>query len=246
MALQDHLPGGYINSVVRVGETVRRTLGPDAPFVHALLRHFEARGFEGAPRFLGIDAQGREVLSFIEGHVAYASEQPPGVWSDESLLDVVRLTRRFHDLTAGTRLAGGSEVVCHNDLSPRNTVYIDRGEGYRPVAFIDWDGAHPGRRVEDIADIFWQFLGPGPKHPWLDIHIRRMRAMCDSYGLADRSEVVRLMEHRMRGCIAGIIAKAAAGSAPHARLVELGAPEEISIDAEWVAANREALEEGIR
>jgi len=32
----------------------------------ARLRHLEAVGFTGAPRFLGIDAAGREVLSYIE------------------------------------------------------------------------------------------------------------------------------------------------------------------------------------
>jgi aminoglycoside phosphotransferase (APT) family kinase protein len=53
---------------------------------------------------------------------------------------VAELVREFHDLTAGTPLAGADEVVCHNDLSPRNTVYED-GEALRPVAFIDWDAA---------------------------------------------------------------------------------------------------------
>ncbi|MFG1755530.1 hypothetical protein [Streptosporangium sandarakinum] len=44
--------GDVTEGVVRVGDTVRRPVGPNAPLVHALLRHLE----EGAPRFLGIDA----------------------------------------------------------------------------------------------------------------------------------------------------------------------------------------------
>jgi hypothetical protein len=34
-----------------------------------LLSYLEAVGFEGAPRYLGIDAKGRECLSYIDGVV---------------------------------------------------------------------------------------------------------------------------------------------------------------------------------
>ena len=59
------LPGGYVTEVVRVGDTVRRTPPPDPAFVHALLGLFERRGWPGAPRFLGHDEQGRDVLTFM-------------------------------------------------------------------------------------------------------------------------------------------------------------------------------------
>jgi aminoglycoside phosphotransferase (APT) family kinase protein len=70
---------------------------------------------------------------------------------------VAELVRQFHDLTAGTLLADGQEVVCHNDLSPKNTVYRDLGRGLRPVAFLDWDLAAPGRRLHDVAHLCWQY-----------------------------------------------------------------------------------------
>ena len=54
-------------SVVRIGDTVRRTPSEATPAVHDLLRHLEAKGFDGAPRALGFDEHGREVLSFIDG-----------------------------------------------------------------------------------------------------------------------------------------------------------------------------------
>jgi hypothetical protein len=41
---------------------------------------------------------------------------------DESLVTVARLVREFHDLTAGTPLAGDQKVMCHNDLPSKNTV----------------------------------------------------------------------------------------------------------------------------
>ena len=63
------LAGGMANEgqVVRVGDTVRRPQRSWSPATHALLRHLEAVGFEGAPRFLGIDEHGREVLSYVPG-----------------------------------------------------------------------------------------------------------------------------------------------------------------------------------
>jgi hypothetical protein len=37
--------------------------------VRALLRHLEVVGFRGSPRHIGIDEQGRDVLSWVEGQV---------------------------------------------------------------------------------------------------------------------------------------------------------------------------------
>jgi hypothetical protein len=57
--------------VVRVGDTVRRPAGPWTPAVHALLDHLHQVGFEGAPRALGVDERGREILTFVPGVVAW-------------------------------------------------------------------------------------------------------------------------------------------------------------------------------
>jgi hypothetical protein len=52
------------------------------------------------------------------------------------------LVREFHDLTAGTPLATGGEVVCHNDLSPKNTVYRDSGAARSVRDAFDWVTSH--------------------------------------------------------------------------------------------------------
>ena len=240
------LPGGYINSVVRVDDTVRRPQGARADYVHALLRFLEERGFEAAPRFLGIDEHEREVLSYIEGHVAWEAQQPPGVWSDESLLDVTRLVRRLHDLTAGSDLAGGDEEVCHGDLSPKNTVYRDLGDGYRPVALIDWDLAHPGSRVEGVVDMLWHFLCPCPKHD-TPLLRQRLRGMCDAYGLehARRHGLIQQMRGRMRDVMYGIVLEAARGSLGHQRIMAIGGLDSIRERADWVAANIDNLQAAV-
>ncbi|WP_031033926.1 hypothetical protein [Streptomyces sp. NRRL F-5650] len=58
--------------------------------------------------------------------------------SDGSLATAARLVRAFHAPTADSPPAGGQEVVCHDGLSPENTVHRLRGGELRPAAFIDW------------------------------------------------------------------------------------------------------------
>jgi hypothetical protein len=236
------LPGGVVNAVVRVGGTVRRPPGERAGFVHRLLDLFEQHGWSGAPRFLGVDEQGREILSFLDGHVAWEVLQPREVGSDESLAGVAGLVRQFHDLTAGTPLAAGQEVVCHNDLSPKNTVYRDLGAGLRPVAFIDWDLAAPGARLHDIAHLCWQYLKLGPGVTDVSGCAGRMRLVCDAYGLTDRARLVETVLWWQDRCWRGIEAAAAAGDPAMTALRDGGVAGSARAAHRWVAAHRRAFE----
>ena len=239
---EQRLPGGFVTSVVRAGNTVRRSPPEDPEFVHALLRWFEQRDWSGAPRFLGTDERGREVLSFIAGHVAWEPVQPPSVTSDASLARLAALVREFHDLTAGTPLAGGAEVVCHNDLSPKNTVYRDNGAGMAPVTFIDWDIAAPGKRVHDIAHVCWQYLGLGSGVTDPAAAGSRMRLICDAYGLPDRARLVETVLWWQDRCWRGIEAKAAGGDPPMTRLRDTGVARSVRDAFDWVAAHRAELD----
>jgi ADP-ribose pyrophosphatase YjhB (NUDIX family) len=162
--------------VVRVADTVRRPQKPRAPFVHQLLLHLERAGFEAAPRFLGIDEQGREILSFRAGLVPRDLQPDHG---DEVLRAVARLIRRFHDAVAGTRFADGEEVVCHDDLSPVNTVFEDG----TPVALIDFDNACPGPRIRDLAYAIFLWLDLWEEGSPLDEQARRTGVFLDAYGI---------------------------------------------------------------
>jgi len=66
---EQSLPGGLVTTVVRARNTVWRAQPEDPGFVHALVEWFERRGWDGAPRYLGADELGREVLSYVDGHV---------------------------------------------------------------------------------------------------------------------------------------------------------------------------------
>jgi hypothetical protein len=95
------LGGGNVSGgVVRIGDTVRRPAGPWTPAVHALLDYLHAAGFHGAPRPLGLDELGREVLTFIPGTIPW-----PGSFAlldpDDRLRRAARLIRDFHDAVTG-------------------------------------------------------------------------------------------------------------------------------------------------
>ena len=145
------LLGGNTNTVVRVGDTVRRTAGAWTPTVQALLRRLERAGFEAAPRPLGVDDQGREVLSYIEGS-AVSYPMPAYVWDDATLADAGRLLRRYHDLTVDfdpsaarwrpyAVVSGPSEVICHCDWGPYNARLVSGVTGRLEGRLEAGDGA---------------------------------------------------------------------------------------------------------
>lgn len=178
------LTGGRLTpGVVRVGDTVRRPTGPHSPLVHAVLRHLEQVGFTAAPRFLGIDDRGREILSYLDGQVP---DNLNPEWTDEQLAAAARLLRRFHDATVGSPLAGAADVVCHGDISPVNTVFT----AGQPAALIDFDMARPGARICDVAYGLFLWLNLGWDGPPPQEQRRRMLRWCEAYGLTDRRSLL--------------------------------------------------------
>jgi aminoglycoside phosphotransferase (APT) family kinase protein len=228
------LAGGFITEVVRVGDTVRRATTARTAWVHALLAHLHDAGFGAAPRPLGIDEHGREILTFLDGATHHGAER-----DDAVLVEVMRAVRRLHDLTVD--LAGGEgECIVHGDLSPRNTVCA----AGRFVGLIDWDQARPGSRLFDVSRACWQFVDPGPRSDPAVV-ARRWRLMADAYGLDGTATLVAEVLDRLEENADGIEVEAAAGSAPHRRLVELDAPATIRMVREWVVEHRDALERGV-
>lgn len=188
------LTGGRTTpGVVRVGNTVRRPTGPGSSFVHALLRHLEARNFDGAPRFLGLDGRGREILSFIPG-------EAPKELGGLSLAQVsagATLLRSLHDATTDFPLRGNGEVVCHGDPSPCNTLFR---EG-RPYAFIDFDAAHPGTRADDIGYAAWMWLDIGNEEINAQHQHASLMAFMAAYGAVPAIEpVAAVLKAQRRLC----------------------------------------------
>ena len=209
------LAGGDVTEgVVRVGSTVRRPVGPHSPLVHALLTHLESAGFAGAPRFLGIDGSGREVLSYVDGEVA-GQPRPPWIANETRLASVGRLVRAYDDAAASfipaTDLLPGTapaepagippapsylpELIGHADITPENVVFRD-GQAF---ALIDFDLAHPVTRADEMFNVmmWWAPLfDPRDTDPLLrtvDVP-RRARILADAYGLSgtDRERVIEV------------------------------------------------------
>ena len=175
---ETRLRGGRVTKgVVRVGDTVRRPTKASSPFVRDLLSHLNAHGFDGAPRYLGVDERGREMFSYLEGEVPAELDAE---LSDEALVTAARLIRRFHDATAGSPLAGEHETVCHHDLSPCNFVFRDD----LPIAIIDFDAAAPGSRREDLGYAVFLWLNLGTDGPEPREQARRITLFCTAYGIA--------------------------------------------------------------
>jgi hypothetical protein len=255
---------GLVSTVVRVGTEVRRDLRPTSPAVHALLRHLERAGFDGAPRFLGIDDKGRERLTFAEGET-YARATRETV-PDRILPSIGHLIRRYHDAVDGFVLlhgltwfaeaekgVPGEHVICHNDISPRNIVFRNG----RPVTMIDWDLAYPAPRVWDVAHAVWQFVptladGDFRTEEWSGIpsreeRLRRVRLLVDGYGLtaAQRIGFADVLALRIHRTATGIRALAAEGHPVFVGLVTDGTIDEIEAARDWVVANARAIQSAV-
>jgi len=181
------LTGGRLTAgVVRVGDTVRRPGSDVSGVVRQLLDHLQSVGFDGAPRYLGVDEAGRDVLEFLPGQVP-ARIRP---LTDEQVAAGGRLLRRFHDATRGSALAGDHEVVCHHGAGPNNAVF----RSGVPVGFIDFDLAGPGDPLEDLGYMGWLWcISSKATAPDLSAQAHQLTLLADSYGL-DRGRRAHLVD----------------------------------------------------
>lgn len=160
---EHELDGGNVNTVLRSGDTVRRTAGPWTPSVHALLAWVRERGVTCVPEPLGIDDEGREVLSWMPGEVV-DWPIPDWLWTAHVRAQAGSMLRAVHDATVGFDLDGRTwrapthhpvEVVCLNDVAPYNMVFA----GTDLVGLIDVDMASPGPRAWDLAYLAYRLCG---------------------------------------------------------------------------------------
>ncbi len=153
---EEMLTGGNVSNVYRSGDTVRRDVKPDSPNIHKLLKHLESKGFGYAPKLLGIDEKGREIVSFIEGEAGnYPFKEH--MWSNDVLIGIAGMLRQYHDAVSDFPLSDewqpmdntplNMEVICHNDFAIYNIIFHHK----KPVGIIDFDVAGPGPRLWDIA-----------------------------------------------------------------------------------------------
>lgn len=238
---------------VRIDGAVHRTAQPWTPAVHAVLNHLEAEGFAGAPRVLGFDAQGREMLTYLSGDtVGDRLPWPAWVRSDEALTQVGTWLRALHDATAAfvppedvvwfaRQTWRPGLVIGHHDAAPWNAVWRDGAL----AGFVDWDTVGPSSRELDLAFVALS---------WVPLLRRRLAEETGFTAFGDRSRRLHLLldaygytgDRRAFGAV--VAARARTNATVIGRLAAGGDPTFVAMlpwaeDLEQSAAEAEALPE---
>jgi hypothetical protein len=254
------LHGGLTNAglVTRAGDTVRRPQRPTSAATHALLRHLEQVGFEGAPRFLGVDEHGREILSFIPGEAVVPPYQDWAL-TDDALVSVAELIRGYHDAMASFDGSGHTwpqsvpaafrdGTISHNDPNLDNVIF----DGGRAVALIDFDLASPGSAVWDVACAarLWAPLRDesDTPHQLRGRSLDRLSLFADAYGLGERERagVVDAMLQTHEWCYAIVCAAIARGHDVFGRMWGEGGSPRAERTRTWIATHGDEMRAALR
>ena len=257
--IEEQLSGGIAHpgQVVRIGNTVRRPPSKHRAAINALLEHVHETGLLDVPVAHGLDEQGRETFSFIEGDVPIPP-YPAWAVTDASLRSVAELLRRYHEAVASfssedlewpAALAdpNGGTLVCHNDVCLENVVFRNG----KAVGLLDFDFAAPGRRLYDVA-MTVRMCG-AVRHP-ANVHpsfgsvdaLKRLAIFCRAYGLeAEEGDEL----------VAGMLAAGKTGRAFVKERADAGEPLFLEIwndegrfnrDESWVSEHADAIIRTVR
>ena len=247
---------GRMGGAVIVGDTVRKPVRRWTPAVHDLLRHLENVGFDGAPRVLGVDDSGREILTYLPSDARSRIDAPK---SDEAPVGLGRLLRDFRESVNGFEArADGSwrlgktlntgEIICHNDVNPGNIVYRDG----KPYALIDWDLAGPGSPLDDFvraAILFTPLVPDQICRAWGYDEIpergHRLESLCEGYGIESGPWILDAVEALEQRDLADLLTLGRQGVSPFASFLSSGSEEATRRDLAWLANERDHLERAL-
>jgi thiamine kinase-like enzyme len=200
MSKQIEIPftsGESADVVVRVENTVRRSLGENSERVHQIYKELEKSDFKLAPRLLGIDEKGREIITYIDG-----KNITDEVLTIDLAIEAVKALKKFHDILAKSDITENQETVCHRDFAPWNVLQANN----HVVGIIDFDDAYPGARITDLAYACWTFLnlGDSSSKKGDQEQVNEIKRLVDAYGSIDTSNFIeellneqnRILEYR--------------------------------------------------
>ena len=264
---EEPLVGGDLtDGIVKIGDTVRRPRTEESTVVADLLQFLEWTGFDGAPRFLGVDDRGRQVLSFVHGEVA-GRPWPAWVADNDRLASVARLVRRYDDAAHGFGLPpvatamirpdspgvprstmGAPTFVAHLDICPENVVF----RGAQAVALIDFDLARPANRLREVCNMLQWWA---PLMPEVDRYdcvrevdvFARAALMVQAYGLdmADRAQIAQAIQNSTQRAWYAMRRRAEQRGGPWQRLWEQGIGDRIIRRQRWLADNAVILHDAV-
>ena len=216
----------------KVGRTVRRPTGPWTPAVHELMQWLVDQGLGGVPHVGGIDDDGREVISYVEGRGVPVDDE---VVLDEVLVEAVTWLRQYHDLVESYRPDGpriwrqtgdepveldDDQVICHNDPGAYNWI-IQSGHF---AAMIDWDLAGPGRPIGDLAFLCWTGI-PLYRSIGAAETARRLDLVVDAYAEWGPMTLLEAVDRRMSTAADRIAAGIERGDPGMLNLAQKGEPD---------------------
>ena len=242
---EHELTGGNASGrVVRVGNTVRKPWVDNTPVAQSYLAAVRARGVD-APRALGRDEFGRQIVEYVEGTIA--QDRMP--LDSYDLRRVGRMIRQIHDASESIPFpvewntlipADNPNLMCHNDLAPWNLVIGERW------VFIDWDGAAPSTRLWDLAYAAQAFGRLSEGEPVASAAVR-LRAFVDGYE-ADaslREALPTTMAKRTEAMFELLRSSNDTGLQPWADMYESGHGEFWRQATEYVTRNQRAWERAL-
>jgi hypothetical protein len=222
-----------------------------------LLTHLSESGFDTAPKALGVDGLGREILTFIPGETLIGQPWPDWVWSEELLDEAVTVLADYHAKVAafrpefvesrlGTQPLSRDQIVCHNDFAPYNCVFR---KGHL-VGLFDWDVVCAGSPLWDLAFFAWHWVPlyvPSSEIAWRSMEEcrHRLRFIADSYGLGDRTDFLQQIIRRIEASRNGVLLRAAEGDEVFERLQREGHAEEMQSTIDFVKVNAKFLHDGL-
>lgn len=244
--------------ITRAEDRVHRPAGPWTPTVHRLLAHLHERGFVEAPEPIAL-GEALETVSFLPGH---AGEYPwtKDVASEAALVTAARLLRNYHDAAATFPRSDEDlwsqadrapvQTICHGDFAPYNCVF----DGRNAVGIIDFDTAHPGPRVWDVASAVYRFAPfttgavEGEHVPTLETRLARAAEFCRAYDLDDasRAQVVDAMVSGLVALVTTIETQAAAGVAKFVEDLEQGHVDLYRADVAYIETHAASIADAVR
>lgn len=132
----EELKGGREGKIFRSDDRVYRPRGKWSEAVQNLLSYIAENGCHFAPKPLGFDDTGNEIVSFVEGEV-FNYPLTGEIAKTEVLVTAAKLLRSYHDVSASfvSEYSAASlqwmlpsrdpvEVICHGDFAPYNVSLI--------------------------------------------------------------------------------------------------------------------------
>lgn len=254
------LCGGRDNKIFRITDKVIRPSAAWTPHVHDFLNFLIDEGVTFVPRPYGINENGEESLSYVQGEV-FNYPLPEFMLQDHMIISSAKLLSSFHEVSGRyiDKITHNEEwmlpaidpieVMCHGDFAPYNVTIVD-GEVF---GIIDFDTLHPGPKMWDVAYAVYRWVPfTNPTNPdgcfSLEEQIRKAKLFLDTYGttLEERELLPQMMADRLINLVSYMKNQAAGGNHDFQKNIEEGHMDLYIKDIQYILKNERTILDGIK